>query len=644
MGGMMREPQKNDPKLPGSLPQNTPQIKDGPEVALKAQLPNVFTARISSALTYIAVSPSIKELTGMSADHFLGKTIVEAPLFEAKKETLLKEVQKAFDSNEVRQFIILLKNNQNQYYGAAIPMASITNQAQEVSLSLHWSQNHLNESNFRNLYEQSPMGICFIGSDKYFMDANPALLKMWGYSKEELLTKSMVDVTHPEDVKKSLKLSRQIDENKITHFTLEKRYIRKDGSTMWGRVTVSAVRDEEGKSIYHIATIEDVTNSHLANEALNNERLLLNAIMNSTADAIYVKDTESRFIRVNKGTLDKYSFSNQEQLLGKTDFDFFPADLAQQDFDDEHRIVQTGDPLQNLEGIEIWADRPPTWVSTTKVAIRDHEGKIIGTLGISRDITDRKQKEEEIVQLNKSLEKKVEARTKDLVLKNKELEEFTYTVSHDLKAPLRGISGYSSLLLQEHADQLDDEGKGFLEKLMLSAEQLSQLIDDLLTYSRLEKREVNFSSISVEHVVKINLDQFRSEINGRNVFIHLDLDSAHVQSNYDLMMTIVHNYLDNALKFTSKRSRPEIWIEYHNMGDFSQLSIRDNGIGFDPAYSEKIFDVFQRLNHSGEYAGTGIGLAMVKKAAELLNYQVWAEGKVDEGATFYLKIKHQMHL
>lgn len=640
----MREPKENKIKLPGSSGQNVSQNKDGGETVIQGQIHTVVTARISDQLQIIAISASIQDMTGFPASHFLGKKIADAPFFESKNEKIIAEVQSAFESGEARQFFIILNNDSRRIFGAAVPLLSASGKVEEVALSLRELQNHINESNFRKLFEQSPTGICFIGLDKHFLDVNPALLRLWGYPKEDLLTKSMVEVTHPEDVKKSLKYTRQIDNNEISHFTLEKRYIRKDGSTMWGRVTASAVRDEEGKIIYHIATVEDITDSHLANEALDNERSLLNAIMDSTADAIYMKDTESRFVRVNKGVLDKYNFSKPEQIIGKTDFDFFPAELAQQDYDDERRIVQTGEPLLNLEGIEVWSDRPPTWVSTTKVPMRDHEGKIVGTLGISRDITDRKQNEEEILQLNKSLEKKVEARTKDLVLKNKELEEFTYTVSHDLKAPLRGISGYSSLLLQEHANQLDEEGKGFLEKLILSSEQLSLLIDDLLTYSRLEKREVTFSTISMAEVVKVNLDQFRSEINNRNVTIHLEMDASPIQSSYDLMMTIVHNLIDNALKFTSRRPQPEIWIVYREMGESSLLSVRDNGIGFDSAYAEKIFDVFQRLNHSSEYSGTGIGLAMVKKAADMLNYQVWAEGKVDGGATFYLKNKHQLHL
>jgi PAS domain S-box-containing protein len=636
----MSERKEKKPTPPEPSVQTDHITQNGQKAIEKAQIPVIATIRISRSLQYIALSPSIEQMTGFSAKHYLGKTLIDTPLFASKKDKLIAEVQEAIRSEESKQFFFILNENQLRYFGVAVPMLNAEGSIEEIALSLRVLQNHLNENNFRKLFEQSPIGICFMGQDKCFLDANPALLKMWGYSKKELLTKTMVDVTHPEDIKKSLKYTRLIDENQIKHFMLEKRYVCKDGHTMWGRVTVSAVYDEEGNSIYHIAVIEDVSESRLASQALDNERLLLNAIMDSTADAIYVKDPQSRFVRVNKGILDKYSFTTPEQILGKTDFDFFPADLAQQDFTDEQKILQTGQPLMGLEGIEIWADRPPTWVSTTKVAVRDHESKIIGTLGISRDITDRKQKEEEILLLNKSLEKKVEARTKDLLLKNKELEEFTYTVSHDLKAPLRGISGYSTLLLQEHADQLDNEGKGFLEKLILSSEQLSCLIDDLLTYSRLEKREVTFSTISVQEIVKVNLDQFRSEINSRNVLIHLDMSSTLLQSSYDLMMTIVHNYLDNALKFTSGRTQPEIWIEYRDMDDSSLLSFRDNGIGFDNTYAEKIFDVFQRLNHSGEYSGTGIGLAIVKKAAGLLNYQVWAEGNVDIGATFYLKILH----
>ncbi|MEA5078039.1 MAG: PAS domain S-box protein [Anaerolineaceae bacterium] len=604
----------------------------------------LITARISRTYEYLSISPDVERLSGIPAYQYIGKSFTELPLLNSEKEKVLAEIEKVFSTGENRELITFLEPDQRRLFWVFVPMLNPKESFEEVAVTIRATQTHLNETCFRELFEQSPIGICFIDQNEKFLNINPALLTMLGYSKEELLSKTMIDITHPEDVNKSINCSPKSDKKKINQYQLEKRYIRKNGQTMWARVTASAVRDGEGTPLYQITVIEDVTENYLANQALGNERILLNAIMDSTADAIYIKDTESRFVRVNKGILDKYSLSSPEQILGKTDFDFFPGDLAQQDFDDEKKIVHTGEPLFNLEGIEIWNDRPPTWVSTTKVAVRDHEGKIIGTLGISRDITDRKQKEEEILLLNKSLEKKVEARTKDLLLKNKELEEFTYTVSHDLKAPLRGISGYSTLLLQEHADQLDNEGKGFLEKLILSSEQLSCLIDDLLTYSRLEKREVTFSTISVQEIVKVNLDQFRSEINSRNVLIHMDMTPTLLQSSYDLMMTIVHNYLDNALKFTSGRTQPEIWIEYRDMDDFSLLSFRDNGIGFDNTYAEKIFEVFQRLNHSGEYSGTGIGLAIVKKAADLLNYQVWAEGKVDIGATFYLKILHQKHL
>jgi signal transduction histidine kinase len=171
---------------------------------------------------------------------------------------------------------------------------------------------------------------------------------------------------------------------------------------------------------------------------------------------------------------------NQAEIIGKTDFDLFPEEIARANFNEELEILKTGKPVIAVEGVELWKDRPPTWVSSTKIPVRDVDGKIIGTFGISRDITSLKQKEAEISQENEALEKRIAERTRELIHKNNELEAFTYTVSHDLKAPLRGISGYSDLLLREHSSQLDDEGRSFLGKLIYSANQLGDLIDDLL--------------------------------------------------------------------------------------------------------------------------------------------------------------------
>jgi len=495
-----------------------------------------------------------------------------------------------------------------------------------------------NEERYRRIFEQSPIGICLSNTKYQFTSVNPELVKLWGYSEDELLKMSFRDITYPEDLPDSIKGMNDLLCEKISVFTTEKRYVCKNGRVIWERLTVSSICEEHGKVISFLAIVENIDDRKRAEQALENERNQMQVLMDSTLDSVYFKDLESRFIRVNKGTAVKFGLKEPEEVLGKSDFDFFPKELAQAGYDEEKEIIRTGIPVIGIEEIETWPDRPPTWASTTKIPVIDASGEVTGTFGISRDITDRKQKEEEIKQLNADLEKKVLIRTKELKLKNQELESFTYTVSHDLKAPLRGISGYSGLLLKEHAAQLDEEGKGFLNKLILSAEQLSQLIDDLLAYSRLERRTISYTSLAVEDIVKILLEQFKHDINQNQVVIHLNIEREIIQSSADLVMQIAQNFIDNALKFTRKVELPEIWIDYKNLGETSLFSMRDNGVGFDMMYSEKIFDVFQRLNRLDDYPGTGIGLALVKKAAEMLNYRVWAEGVPNQGATFFLEI------
>ncbi len=614
------------------------------ELEAKKSVEHTITASFDKDLNYLSVSLTIGSLSGHTAAEFAGKNLRSFSFLPEQHELLVEKVEQAFKERTIQEFHFILDANGDRFFAIAAPQLDNSGNMEAVALVLYSMPSHMSERNFVRLFEQSPAGIIFMAKDGRFLDINPALVNMWGYSKEEIKHLTVMEITHPEDRELSQSGIKQLIEGKVPHFTFEKRYLCKDGHYMWGRVTASTIRDEMGEMIYNLGVVEDITQSRQTEQALDNERLLMQAVMDSTADAIYVKDLEGRFVRVNQGILKKYSYTDPAQILGKTDFDFFPPEMAQEDFDGEKRVAQTGEPVVDLEGIEIWADRPPTWVSTVKVAVRNHEGKIIGTLGISRDITDRKKKEEEIKQLNQSLEKRVSERTKELLLKNKELEEFTYTVSHDLKAPLRGISGYSNLLLQEHSEQLDDDGRNFLGKLIQSADQLSQLIDDLLAYSRMERREVTYSTISIKEIVNTVLEQFKTEIADRRVQVHLDLTAITIQSSHDLLLQIVQNYIENALKFTRKQPNPEIWIEYKEQAEGSLLSVRDNGIGFDDVYSEKIFDVFQRLNQISDYPGTGIGLALAKKAARLLGYRVWGHGEVEKGATFYLQIKDQKHL
>ena len=253
----------------------------------------------------------------------------------------------------------------------------------------------------------------------------------------------------------------------------------------------------------------------------------------------------------------------------------------------------------------------------------------------------RRRANESLDKLNAELEQRITQRTEALDAKSRELETFAYSVAHDLKAPLRGIDGYSRLLLEDHKDQLDSEGQTFLKTIQDSTEEMNQLIDDLLSYSRLERRDVKPESLQLQPLISKLVDQKKRELNDRNIDFVLVVNGGSVLADVNGLTQSLNNYLDNAIKFTQKSNRPRIEVGAKDIHHKCVLWVKDNGIGFDPKFKERIFDIFQRLNQPEDYPGTGVGLAIVRKAMERIGGRAWAESKPGEGATFYLEIPHQ---
>jgi signal transduction histidine kinase len=250
----------------------------------------------------------------------------------------------------------------------------------------------------------------------------------------------------------------------------------------------------------------------------------------------------------------------------------------------------------------------------------------------------RRLAKEALAQLNAELETRIESRTAALNAKSRELEAFAYSVAHDLKAPLRGIDGYSRLLLEEYANTLDDQARTFLQTIQNSTDEMSQLIDDLLAYSRLERRELKTDRIELGPIVNSLVEEKKREIAERPIDFVIDVNGATVLADASGLAQSLRNYLDNAIKFTRKVANPRVEIGAQDGPGSCRLWVRDNGIGFDMKQHERIFDIFQRLNGSEEYPGTGIGLAIVRKAMERMGGKAWAESEPGHGATFYLEI------
>ena len=374
----------------------------------------------------------------------------------------------------------------------------------------------------------------------------------------------------------------------------------------------------------------------VANQLLAASEARLTALIQTIPDLIWLKDNDGIYLSCNK-VFERLFGARQQDIIGKTDYDFVDKELGDFFRANDLKAAAAGKPTINEEWLTFADDGHRALYETTKTPMYNSAGNLLGVLGIGHDITLRKQNEEEIKILNETLESRVIQRTELLETANKELEAFSYSVSHDLRAPLRHITGFIDLFLETGSSHLTDEELGYLKTVTNSAIEMGELIDALLSFSRLNKTELHKSRFDTTQVIEQGLKLFKKELGNRSVAIHIDpLPSSY--GDLQLISQIWINLLSNAIKYTGKREEAIIRIGSYLENNETVFFIEDNGSGFNMKYADKLFGVFQRLHKARDFEGIGIGLANIKRIVNRHGGRCWAEGEVEKGAKFYFSL------
>jgi PAS domain S-box-containing protein len=487
----------------------------------------------------------------------------------------------------------------------------------------------------QDLSDNSTSLIYSLDSQGRFLLINRSLESLFGIPRNMLIGKTRDAILPPE-----IAAAHQANDLKVMKdrqpITVEEENNESDGKHTYLSVKFPLM-DPHG-NVFGVGGIStDITARKQAEEAIYKGQQVFRTLVENSPDIIARYDRDCKRTYVNPVYL-KATDIPRNELLATAPVQRSPLPAA------------SAGILQNLlrkvldsgvaEAVDVvWpkADNIDHWYNISAFPEFDMEGRVVSVMTISRDITDRRLAEEEIRKLNQELEKRVTERTTQLEAANKELEAFAYSASHDLRAPLRGIDGFSQVLLEEYQDKIDAQGKDYLQRVRSAAQRMAQLIDDMLNLSRVSRGEVNIQLVNLSEMAREIADDLH-EVHPERPVVFSIQEGISARGDVRLLRIVLDNLFRNAWKFTSNHPAAHIEFGMQQQQGSPVYFVRDDGAGFDMKYVQKLFGAFQRLHATSEFPGTGVGLATVKRVIHRHGGEVWAEGEEEKGATFYFTI------